>query len=348
MPFSFDKGSKMKTLVYGAGAIGGYLGAILTASGEDVTLVARGAQYEALSTRGIQLEGPRSGRPEPIKVRVCKPGEEKGPYDTIFVTLKSQQIAEAAQHLRGLVAKDGVFVFPQNGIPWWYFQGIESKYKGTQLKAVDPDGVLMRTFEPHMIIGGTALKPADMIAPGHIKLPDAETDALVIGEIDNTVSERVQQITAMTTRAGWNGRVSDDVRKVKWTKLTGNAVWNSLGAITQSTGRETAEFPGTRPLAVALMREVIAVAESVGTKLDTDPEAIVDGVAKRVSLPTSTLQDVRAGRPLEMDAIVNVVLELGALTGVATPSLQVVAACVNLLNQRITKDGVAIRPVKRA
>ena len=338
----------MKTLVYGAGAIGGYLGAILTASGEDVTLVARGAQYEALSTRGIQLEGPRSGRPEPIKVRVCKPGEEKGPYDTIFVTLKSQQIAEAAQHLRGLVAKDGVFVFPQNGIPWWYFQGIESKYKGTQLKAVDPDGVLMRTFEPHMIIGGTALKPADMIAPGHIKLPDAETDALVIGEIDNTVSERVQQITAMTTRAGWNGRVSDDVRKVKWTKLTGNAVWNSLGAITQSTGRETAEFPGTRPLAVALMREVIAVAESVGTKLDTDPEAIVDGVAKRVSLPTSTLQDVRAGRPLEMDAIVNVVLELGALTGVATPSLQVVAACVNLLNQRITKDGVAIRPVKRA
>ncbi len=348
MPFSFDKGSKMKTLVYGAGAIGGYLGAILTASGEDVTLVARGAQYEALSTRGIQLEGPRSGRPEPIKVRVCKPGEEKGPYDTIFVTLKSQQIAEAAQHLRGLVAKDGVFVFPQNGIPWWYFQGIESKYKGTQLKAVDPDGVLTRTFEPHMMIGGTALKPADMIAPGHIKLPDAETDALVIGEIDNTVSERVQQITAMTTRAGWNGRVSDDVRKVKWTKLTGNAVWNSLGAITQSTGRETAEFPGTRPLAVALMREVIAVAESVGTKLDADPEAIVDGVAKRVSLPTSTLQDVRAGRPLEMDAIVNVVLELGALTGVATPSLQVVAACVNLLNQRITKDGVAIRPVKRA
>ena len=348
MPFSFDKGSKMKTLVYGAGAIGGYLGAILTASGEDVTLVARGAQYEALSTRGIQLEGPRSGRPEPIKVRVCKPGEEKGPYDTIFVTLKSQQIAEAAQHLRGLVAKDGVFVFPQNGIPWWYFQGIESKYKGTQLKAVDPDGVLARTFEPHMIIGGTALKPADMIAPGHIKLPDAETDALVIGEIDNSVSERVQQITAMTTRAGWNGRVSDDVRKVKWTKLTGNAVWNSLGAITQSTGRETAEFPGTRPLAVALMREVIAVAESVGTKLDADPEAIVDGVAKRVSLPTSTLQDVRAGRPLEMDAIVNVVLELGALTGVATPSLQVVAACVNLLNQRITKDGVAIRPVKRA
>ncbi|MDP1536229.1 MAG: 2-dehydropantoate 2-reductase [Burkholderiales bacterium] len=338
----------MKILVYGAGAIGGYLGAILTASGEDVTLVARGAQYDALSSRGILLEGPKSGRADPIKVRVCKPGAEQAPYDLIFVTLKSQQIAAAAQHLRGLVARDGVLVFPQNGIPWWYFQGIASKYQGTRLQTVDPDGVLARTFEPRMIIGGTALKPADLVEPGRIRLPDADTDALIIGEIDNQITSRVQAIAAITTRAGWNGKVSDDVRKVKWNKLVGNAVWNSLGAITQSTAREAAEFPGTRPLAVALMREVIAVAAATGTKLDTDPEAVVSAVAQRVSLPASTLQDVRAGRPLEMDAIVNAVLELGALTGVATPSLQVVAACVNLLNRRITDDGVAIRPVKRA
>lgn len=337
----------MKVLVYGAGAIGGYLGAILTATGEDVTMVARGAQYEALASRGVMLEGPRSGRPDPIKVRACKPGEEKGPYDVIFVTLKSQQLAGAAQHLRGLVAKEGVLVFPQNGIPWWYFDGIDSKYRGKQLKTLDPDGVLARTFEPRMIIGGIALKPADMMKPGHIRLPDADTDALVIGEIDNSITPRVQEIAAMTTRAGWNGKVSDDVRKVKWTKLTGNAVWNSLGAITQSTAREAAEFSGTQPLAVAMMREVIAVAAAVGMPLDANAEALVAGAAKRVSLPTSTLQDVRAGRPLEMDAIVNVVIELGQMTGVPTPSLAVVAACVNLLNRRITDDGVGIRPVKR-
>lgn len=336
----------MKVLVYGAGAIGGYLGAILTAAGEDVTLVARGAQYDALAKRGVMLEGPRSGRPDPVKVRVCRPGEEKAPYDVIFVTLKSQQIAAAAQHLRGLVARDGVLVFPQNGIPWWYFDGINSKYRGTPLKTLDPDGVLARTFESHMIIGGTALKPADLVEPGRIRLPDADTDALVIGEIDNRITPRVQEIAAMTTRAGWNGRVSDDIRKVKWTKLTGNAVWNSLGAITQSTAREVAEFAETRLLAVALMREVMAVAAAVGTVLDADPEAMVSGAAKRASLPTSTLQDVRAGRPLEMDAIVNVVLELGQLTGVATPSLAVVAACVNLLNRRISDDGVAVKPLK--
>ncbi len=338
----------MKILVYGAGAIGGYLGAILTAAGEDVTLVARGAQYDALATRGIQLEGPQSGRPDPIKVRVCKPGAEKGPYDTVFVTLKSQQIAAVAQHLRGLVTQDGVFVFPQNGIPWWYFQGIGSPYRDTQLKSLDPEGVLARTFEPRMLIGGVAMKPADLVAPGHIKLPDADTDALIIGEIDNQVTPRVQAIAAMTTRAGWNGKVVDDIRKAKWTKLVGNAVWNSLGAITQSTGREAAEFAETQQLAVALMREVIAVAAAVGTPLDADPVAVVSGVAKRVSLPTSTLQDVRAGRPLEMDAIVNVILELAQMTGVPTPSLAVVAACVNLLNRRITDDGVAIRPVKKA
>lgn len=338
----------MKILVYGAGAIGGYLGGILTAAGEEVTLVARGAQYAALSSRGIILEGPKSGRPDPIKVRVCKPGEEQPPYDLIFVTLKSQQIAPAAQHLRSLVADDGVLVFPQNGIPWWYFEGIESRFRGTQLQALDPDGVLARTFEPRMIIGGTALKPADLVEPGRIRLPDGDTDALIIGEIDNRVTPRLQEIAAITTRAGWAGKVSDDIRKVKWTKLLSNAVWNPLGAITQSTAREAAEFPGTRPLAVALMREVITVAAAVGTPLDADAEALVSGAAKRVSLPTSTLQDVRAGRPLEMDAIVNVVIELGQMTGVPTPSLAVVAACVNLLNRRITDDGVAIRPVKRA
>lgn len=342
----------MKVLVYGAGAIGGFLGGRLTVAGEDVTLVARGAQYEAMASRGVILEGARSGMPDPIKVKVCKPGEEKGLYDVVFVTLKSQQIAAVAQHLRGLVKKGGVFVFPQNGLPWWYFQGIDpksvgGKYLGAQLKSVDPDGVLSRTFEPQMIIGGVSIKPADLVEPGRIRMPDAETDALVIGEIDHSVTPRVQAIADMATRAGWTGRVSNDVRKVKWNKLLSNAVWNSLGAITQSTAREAAEFPGTRPLAVALMREVIAVAAAVGTKLDADPETVVDNVATRASLPTSTLQDVRAGRPLEMDAIVGAVIELGQMTGVATPSLNVVSACVNLLNQRISADGVAIRPVKR-
>lgn len=338
----------MKILVYGAGAIGGFFGARLTAAGEDVTLVARGAQYEALARNGIRLEGPKSGLPEPVRVRVCKQGEEQGPYDLIFVTLKSQQIAPVAQHLRSLGGKDAMYVFPQNGIPWWYFQGVDSKFRDTPLKALDPDGVLARTFEPGVIIGGTAQKPADLLGPGHIRVPDGDTDALIIGEIDNRVTPRLKAVAEIATRAGWPGKVSEDIRRVKWTKLLANAVWNPLGAITQSTAREVAEFPGTQPLAEAMIREVIAVAAAVGMPLDADAAALVANAAKRVSLPTSTLQDVRAGRPLELDALINVLIELGQMTKVPTPSLAVVAACTNLLNRRITDDGVAFRPVKRA
>ena len=336
----------MKILVYGAGAIGGYLGAILSAAGEDVTLVARGAQYEAMASRGVILEGPRSGRPDPIKVRAVRPGEEQGPYDLIFVTLKAHQLAPAAQHVRTLGGKDALFVFPQNGLPWWYFDGIESPYKGAKLKSLDPNGVLSRTFDAHNLICGIAFKPSDLVAPGHIRLADSDGDAMTVGEIDNRMSERIQTIAKLTQNAGWAGKAVTDIRKAKWTKLLSNAVWNTLGVITQATAAEAAGYAPTAALALSMTREVMALAAAAGSPLDVSAEALVAASAKRVSLPSSTLQDVRAGRALELDAILNSLLEVGQLTGVATPNLAVVAACANMVNQRITLDGVAIRPVK--
>lgn len=337
----------MKILVYGAGAIGGYLGAILSAAGEDVTLVARGAQYEAMASRGVILEGPKSGRPDPIQVRAVRPGEEKPPYDLIFVTLKSHQLASAARHVRALGGKDAMFVFPQNGLPWWYFDGIESRYAGTQLKTLDPDGELSRTFEAANIVGGIAFKPSDLLAPAHIRLADSDADSLTLGEIDNRMSERLQTIAKITTAAGWTGKPVADIRKAKWTKLLSNAVWNTMGAITQASPKQAASYLPSARLAVAMTREVIALAHAAGSTLDVNAEALVAATARRVSLASSTLQDVRAGRPLELDAIINALLEVGQLTGVATPNLDVIAACVNLLNQRINVDGVAIKPVKR-
>ncbi len=336
----------MKILVYGAGAIGGYLGAILAAAGEDVTLVARGAPYEAMSTRGVILEGPKSGRPDPIKVRAVRPGEEKPPYDLIFVTLKSHQLVAAAEHVRSLGGKDAMFVFPQNGLPWWYFDGIESRYQGTPLKTLDPDGVLSRTFAAANIIGGIAFKPTDVLAPAHIRLADSDADSLTLGEIDNRMSERLQTIANITTAAGWSGKPVADIRKAKWTKLLSNAVWNTLGAITQASPKQAASYAPTARLAVAMTREVIALAGAVGSPLDVDAETLVAATAQRVSLASSTLQDVRAGRALELNAILDALLEVGALTGVATPNLEVIAACANMVNQRIIEDGVAIRPIR--
>jgi 2-dehydropantoate 2-reductase len=334
----------MRTLIFGAGAIGGYLGAILTAAGRDVTLVARGAHYEALASRGIHLEGPKSGRAQPIRVNVCRQGQEKPPYDLVFVALKAHQIASVAKHLCSLVGRDGLLLFGQNGVPWWYFERLNSPFKGRRLSALDPEGVLAAAFPIERVIGGMYFKPSHVVEPGRIRLVDSAEDALTIGELDNSRSERLERIAELVAPAGWPVRITTDIRAAKWGKLLSNAIWNPLSAITQGTAKALASFPGTSTLAATMIAEVIAVAASVGVKLDADPYATVAAAAQRVAIPSSTLQDVRAGRALEIDALVKAVIEIGQLTGVATPTLSVVGACAAFVNQRIIEDGVAIAP----
>ena len=334
----------MRILVYGAGAVGGYLGGILTVAGRDVTLVARGAQYEALAKKGLILEGAKSGRPDPIRVRVCRPGEEKPPYDLIAVGLKSHQIAGAAAHIVKLLARDGVILLGQNGLPYWYFEKLDSPLRGSRLVSVDPDGTLAKTIPIEAVIGGVMNKPADLVEPGRIRLADQASDRLVIGALDNRVTPRLAAIKAEIEPAGWPVLVSDNIRAVKWRKLLSNGVFNPLGAVTQSTARQIGEFAPTRRVARLMMEEVLAVAASVGVKPDVTADQMIDDVQKRVGIQSSTLQDVRAGRSLELDALVNAVIDMGRLTGVPTPYLEVASACAGLLNQRIVNDGVAFAP----
>ncbi|MBI4207516.1 MAG: 2-dehydropantoate 2-reductase [Betaproteobacteria bacterium] len=334
----------MRILIFGAGAVGGYLGGILTVAGADVTLVARGAQYEALAHKGLVLEGAKSGRPEPIRVRVCRPGEEQPPYDLIFIGLKAQQIAENAAHISRLLARGGMLVFPQNGMPWWYFEKLESPLQGTRLPSLDPDGILAKSFPLDAVIGAVTYKPADLAEPGRIRLADQATDRLVIGELDNTLTPRLQAIKSVIEPAGWPVVITDDIRAFKWRKLLSNAVFNPLGAITQSSALQIVTFPETRRLARAMIEEVLAVAAAVGVVPDMKVDDMIAYTEKRVEIPSSTLQDVRAGRPLELDALDNAIIDIARLTGVATPNLEIVAACANLLNRRIVEDGWAIAP----
>jgi len=340
----------MRILVYGAGAVGGFIGGILTAAGADVTLVARGAQFEALAKRGLILEGPKSGRPDPIRVRVCRPGEEKPPYDLIVVGLKSQQIAGAAVHMVSLLAEDGMMLLGQNGLPYWYFEKLDSPLRGSRLTSVDPEGVLARTIPIDAVIGGVMNKPADLVEPGRIRLADQPTDRLVIGELDNRITPRLAEIKAVIEPAGWPVLVSDNIRAVKWRKLMSNGVFNPLSAITQSTHRQIGDFEPTRRVARLMMDEVLAVAASVGIKPDMNADQMIDDVRKRVGILSSTLQDVRFGRELELGALINAIIDVGRLTRVATPYLEVASACAGLLNQRIVDDGVAFAPaaVRRA
>ncbi len=334
----------MRILVYGAGAVGGYVGGILTAAGADVTLVARGAQHDALKARGLILEGPKSGRPDPIRVRVCRPGEEKPPYDLVFVGLKSHQISGAAAHIVSVTAKDGMMLLAQNGLPYWYFEKLDSPLRGARLKSVDPDGVLAKTVPIDAVIGGVVFKPSDLVEPGRIRLADQATDRLAIGELDNRITPRLKEIAAAIEPAGLPVVVSEDIRLVKWRKLLSNGVFNPLAAITQSTHRQIGDFEPTRRIARVMVDEVIAVAASVGVRPGTSADQMIEDVRKRVGILSSTLQDVRFGRELELDALINSVIDVARLTGVPTPYLEVAAVCAALLNRRIVDDGVAFAP----
>jgi 2-dehydropantoate 2-reductase len=334
----------MRILVFGAGAVGGYIGGILTAAGADVTLVARGAQHDALKQRGLVLEGKTSGRPEPIPVRVCRPGEERPPYDLVIVGLKSQQIAGAAAHMVKLLARDGMMLLGQNGLPYWYFEKLDSPLRGSRLESLDPGGALARTIPIDSVIGGVMNKPADLVEPGRIRLADQATDRLAIGELDNRVTPRLAAIKAVVEPAGWPVVVSDDIRAVKWRKLMPNGVFNPLAALTQSTHRQIGDYEPTRRIARMMIDEVLAVAASVGVKPDMNAGQMIGDVRKRVGILSSTLQDVRFGRELELDALINSVIDMGRLTGVPTPFLEVAAACAGLLNRRIVDDGVAFAP----
>ena len=334
----------MRILVYGAGAIGGFLGGILTKAGADVTLVARGAHYEALSKKGLMLEGPRSGGPDPIRVKVLRPEEAKAGYDLVFAGMKSQQLAAAASHMVGLLAPKGSIVLGQNGLPYWYFEKLESPLRGSRVTSVDPDGTLAKAIPIDAVVGGVIFKPADLLGPGHVRLADQPSDRLVIGELDGSKSARLDAIKSAIEAAGWPVEITNNIRAVKWRKQLSNAVLNPLAAVTQATHRQIGEYGATQRYAKLMMAEVIAVAASVGVKLDATPDLVIEDVLKRVGIPSSTLQDVRAGRSLELDALTNAVIDIGRLTGTPTPNLEIVSACAGLLNQRIVGDGVAFAP----
>ncbi len=334
----------MRVLIYGAGAIGAYLGGLLTESGVDVTLLARGAQLEALARDGLKVTT-ADGRTRTIAVQTCRPGAANRRYDLVFVTLKSMQLAAAASDIAATLAPDGDLVMIQNGLPWWYFEQLDSPLRGIALASLDPDGALARGYDLTRVIGAVIYKPVMVTAPGQLKLPSFDGDKLILGEIDNRASERVQRIAAMVSAAGLAGEVSTDIRLAKWRKLASNLVWNPLSALTQSPPGRIAATAGGAALVRDMMREGAAVAAAVGIDTGLDAETELRRVQGNFTQQPSMLQDLRAGRALELDAILNVVIEIAGLTGVAVPALQHVAACVGLIDQRIRDDGVAFVPV---
>lgn len=330
-----------RILVYGAGAIGSFIGAVLAESGADVTLLARGAHADALVAQGGLLLQQPGGLDRHVPLRVCRPGEPHGVFDIVFVTLKSTHLAAAAAGMMRAVSAQGALVMVQNGLPWWYFNGIDHPLRGTVLRSLDPDGELGRTIDPKRVIGAVIYRPSDMIAPGVIRVAVTSKQRLVIGEIDGSLSGRCRQVQQLLAAAGFPVEITADIRAAKWQKVLVNLLWNPLAALTQSSPGEISAFEPAHPLIAAVLKEGAGVAASVGVSLPSDPHAELRRSAGNFS-PPSMLQDVRSGRPLELDAIVHAAIEIADLNGVPVPTLKALAACAALLDRKIREDGSAV------
>lgn len=334
-----------RVLVYGAGAIGAFLGGRLAQAGLDVTLGARGRHLQAMQTnRGVLLEW-ADGRSEQHRVNAVLPSElPDQAFQLILVTLKSTQLAAAAPDIHRLLAPGGCLVMVQNGLPWWLFERIDSPWAGTPLASLH-SRELNHVFDLDNILGAVIYRPATLMAPGHIFLPSVKgPQKLVLGELDGSLSPRLHQ-TASAIELGYPVQLTTNIRAEKWHKLVFNLVWGPLAALTQSSSGHLVQLPGARKLVSALLGEVSSIARQAGTDLQIDPDEELQRVIGNFAQQPSMLQDTRAGRPLEWQSIIGAAIEIAGLMQVPAPHLRTVGALIEGLDASIQRGPSAIRPV---
>lgn len=311
-----------RVAVMGAGAIGTWLGAALAEAGEDVTLVARGAHLAALQDHGARLRLADGERAVAVRA-VGTPAEVEGPVDVLLLTLKAHDLPAAAAGLRGLVGPDTTVVSAQNGIPWWWFH---PEPRG--VAAVDPDGAIARALPPSQALGAVVYLGGSVPEPGTVATrPEA---GLVLGEPDGTASERLEAVASLLERAGFPVRRTGAIRMEVWTKLMGNASFNLVGVLTRAGLGTMATDPGTAAILRQVMEEVVAIASAAGGRPELSVEQRLAVAARLGDHKPSTLQDLEAGKRLELDALGAAVLELADAAGVPVPTLRTVYALADL------------------
>ena len=314
----------MRVCIYGAGAIGGYVGAQLAGAGADVSLVARGPHLKAMRENGLRL---RIGGEERVARVTCTDDPaELGPQDCVFVALKAHSIPAVVDAMQPLLSNDTTIVTAVNGIPYWYFYQHGGTLEGSTLDTIDPGGVQWSGLRPERAIGCIVYPATEVVEPGIIQ--HIYGDKFPIGEPNGQRSERVQELSDMMTAAGLRAPVMDNIRDEMWLKLWGNLCFNPISALTHATLDVITATPGTRAVAKAMMLEGKAIAEQLGVKFRVDVERRIDGAGAVGAHKTSMLQDLERGRAMEIDPLVKVVQELGKLTNVPTPTIDVVLALV--------------------
>ncbi len=323
----------MKIAVVGAGAIGGYLGARLSAAGQDVVFVARNRNLEAINARGFRLILEDGRELHAAGVRAVQDYERAGPQDAVLLTVKAHQVRDLLPGLRALFGPHTMVVSMVNGLPWWYFHKLAGPFEGRRLQSLDPDGSLAAHIEPWRIVGGVVYPASELLEPGLVKV--TEGNRFSLGEPDGSRSERVDALSKAFMAAGFKSPVSRDIRSEIWVKLWGNLSFNPLSALTHATLEEICRFPATRELVTTMMREAQAVAEQLGVVFKISLEQRIAGAEAVGAHKTSMLQDVENGRAPELQALVGSVVELARMTGTPTPAIDAIHAATSLLAQTL-------------
>jgi 2-dehydropantoate 2-reductase len=330
----------MRICIVGAGAIGGMLGAGLAQAGETVTFVEKNRRHaDAIRANGLRVE--REGE-EPVVARnvaVTDDLAEPGEQDLVILALKAHYIPSILPDARALFGPSTMVMTVQNGVPWWYFYRSGGPYEGRTIAAVDPDGVIDRHIERERIVGCIVYPAGEVIAPGVVHV--VEGNRFSVGELDGSHSERIELLQQTLVRAGFKSFVLDDIRSEIWLKLWGNLSFNPISALTHGTLAGICRDPGTRALAAAMMAEAQQIGEKLGITFRHTIEKRIAGAEAVGEHKTSMLQDVEAGRPLEVEALVGAVVELGRLTETPTPHIDAVYACVSFLNRSLIANAPA-------
>jgi 2-dehydropantoate 2-reductase len=320
----------VKIAVLGAGAIGGFLGARLARAGVDVVLIARGPHLQTMQASGlrvIEADGDWT-----VQVQATDDFAAMRDADAVFVTLKAYSLPTVAERLAANLGGATAVVSAQNGIPWWYFQRHGGDLDGINLETVDPGGVIARAVDPHRVIGCIVYPATSLVGPGVVRHTEGERFSL--GELDGSQSRRCVELSHALASAGLKAPVQPKIRSELWLKLLGNAVFNPLSALTRATLGDMAQSSLVAEVVRAAMQEVDNVARRLGIDISVSIDQRIKGAARVGEHKTSMLQDLEAGRPMEIDALTGSVVELADRLGIPVPHLRTLYASVKLLEKR--------------
>mgnify|MGYP001308220638 FL=1 len=334
----------MRFCIVGAGAIGGFVGAKLASAGEDVTFIARWKNLDAIRTRGMTVKMNDGTVLEARGAKATDSFAAVGHVDCIILALKSHQVEAVVNQLDPLFGPKTTVITMQNGIPFWYFHKHGGELAGSRVKAVDPNGVCLDGIPADRIIGCVVYPATELVAPGVVR--HVEGDRFPLGELDGSISNRVKDLSDIFAKSGLKAPVLENIRNEIWLKLWGNLTFNPISALTHATLQDICQFPLGRELAASMMREAQAVAEKLGASFRVTLEKRIDGAEKVGRHKTSMLQDVEAGRAIEIDALVGSVVELGQLTGVPTPTITAIYNASKLLAHTIETEKIAVRGIE--